>query len=114
MRFGGGQVQTIARRESYMNRNILAATALIAMAWFPEPSGAQVASAMEDYERVQKMRSEADRQAKEGGTEGLQRARETLMRALEHLDRAEVREKAEGNRFLYARRHDVNLDLAQL
>jgi carboxyl-terminal processing protease len=73
------------------------------------------AGAMGAYEHVQQARQRADKLANEKSTpEELEAAAVLLRDALAYLDTFEVREWANGNLFLYARRYDTLRDLAEV
>src|SRR5690348_15504985 len=68
------------------------------------------AGSFDDFDLVQKMRTSTDDLPDTPA--GQRQTREILLKALAHLDRIDVRERAEGHALLYFRRFDVNYDLA--
>jgi carboxyl-terminal processing protease len=74
----------------------------------------KVTTALEHYEIVQKMRSEASTamRDKKPAEADLRKSISILKEALHYLDNPAVRELASGNIYLDGRRHDVLIDLA--
>ena len=65
-----------------------------------------------DYQRIQAMRAEAGKLANAGGDENLRKAAAKLEEALALLAQPDVAERSTGWAPLYARNHDVRMDLA--
>lgn len=79
----------------------------------PTPSPAS-ARATDDFRHVQALRDEAENAWSQGkrSPASLKTALAKLEEAMAYLDRTEVRERADGNRGLAGRRHDLLFDLA--
>lgn len=87
---------------------------LAAAAWSNGLAAQSPLKSMDAYERVQTMRREAGEMAKSGRPEDLAKGLTHLETALAYLANEQVRELAVGNAFLYAREHDVRMDMASM